>query len=286
MYYTTEFNGIKKLFPESVLFTCALDTDKFSKAKMSGADVIVIDIEDSVPPQKKNIARKNAMSFFQDKHQCITAIRVNCIRSRYGLTDILHMAMLKYLPDIIFLSKIYDAEEVRIVKDILRESCFDNESLIYSIIEHPKAIMNINKIASVSDGIIFGAADYSAEIGCEMTWDSLLYARNLMVNSAALYGIPCINCTSFELRDMDTVQADCQRAKNLGFTGMAAISPAQVRVVNEVFFPNHKEVEAAKYVLKKYQVDGQFAIVEGKVIGPPFIKKSQNVMNRLRVESK
>jgi (S)-citramalyl-CoA lyase len=270
------------VYPISYLFTSALSVNKCLKSQEVHADVCVIDWEDSVFKHLKDKARNDSLKFWDEKPAFKTAVRVNSLRTEFGFKDILCLAEMPFKPEIIFLSKIKQAEEINIIKDMIISYETKSKFLpkIFPLIETSSAFLNLRDIASLSDGLLFGAADYAAEIGVEMTFQALLYARNLMVAAAANFNIPCIDTTSFNIKDMNIVREECRRSKQLGFTGMAAIHPRQIAIINEVFKPTEQEIERAKYIINKYESMDQFNIIDGNVIGPPFVARAKKILKQ------
>lgn len=267
---------------KSYLFTSALKIDTLTKGQEVGADVRVIDLEDAVGDDYKQEARTKAKDFLKTKPNGVIGLRINNIRSIFGLKDIICISEFNYKPNIIFLPKIQEAEEIRILKDCL----YKNEStvpLIFPLIETTGAILNINEIASISDGLLFGAADYATDIDVEITWENLLYARQLMVAATHRYNIPCLESTSFAVDDKEKIEKDCLLARKIGYTAMAAIHPIQISIIKRIFSPSAQEIEEAKIIIEQHKKNKNFNIHNGVIVAPPFIRKARKILKKANI---
>lgn len=266
--------------PVSFLYTPLTMIDHIFKSHEVGADVGVFDLEDSIPDNKKAVSRSLL-------HKCLSnpnflplkAVRINSIRCKFGLEDVLFFLENKIIPDIIILSMVESKDEISILKELLIE----NQPLIkiYAIIETPKALHKIREIASVCDGLIFGSADLSTFLHVPITWENMLHARYSIAHTAAEYGIDAIDTACYILDSENVLEDECRKVKELGFHGKSAIHPKQVAIINKIFYPNKSELDyATKIIEKSTQQDAPVFAFDGKMIGPPFIKKAKEIVNR------
>lgn len=268
-----------KIYPRCILNTPALQIEWFSKAEKYGVEAGTIDLEDSVPKNKKEEARENARIYFSSKYSFINVIRINSIRSSDGIKDILLLLSTSYPPDIVILSKVESAEEIKIVSNILETINFQPQ--IFSAIETPKGLLNINAIAEVSNGIIFGAADYSAEMGVEITRESSMFARHMIVTTATAFGIPAIDAPCLNIDNTEELIADCEYARKIGFHGKIAIHTSQIKIINQIFSPTQEQIAWATEVIDEFtKSEKSILTLNGVTMGPPFIKMAQRILAR------
>lgn len=273
-----------KLNPKSFLNTPALNIQGHNKAGEIGADVGIVDLEDSIPKNKKEEARKAAKDFLNVTRSFITALRINSIRSLEGLQDILFLIEINNMPDIVILPKVESKEEVTMVKELL---CVKNKlPALFTVIESPKGLTNINQIAKASAGLIFGSADYAAELGIEITREGMLFARSIIALTAARFKIPAIDAPYFNINNEEGLVDECIDVKKIGFHGKIAIHPSQVKVVNQIFTPSIDQLTYAKNIIDEfYRSKKTISTLGGTMIGPPFIKLAKKILAQDRVNN-
>ena len=120
--------------------------------------------------------------------------------------------------------------------------------------------------------IFFGAVDYSADVGCAIEWDALLYARSRVVAAAAMAGVSALDTPCMDVPALDALADESRRTRRLGFTGKAAIHPTQVAVIQAAYSPGADEVAWARRIIAAYeQQSGGVLLVDGKLIERPVI---------------
>lgn len=272
----------KVKFPVSFLYTPGIDIEKIYKITQFDADVSVFDLEDSVPVEQKLFARDLLNKFMQIKHVDFKkAVRINSLQNKFGLEDILYIIDHQINPDIIIMTMVHSEEEVLILKNLHSKNNMTSD--IYVTIETPRSLTNINKIASCCDGLILGSADLSAFLEVNITWENMLYARMVMVNAAATYGICAIDTGCYAIDALQELEQEAIKAKQLGFHGKAAIHPKQVQIINQVFYPNQDEIEMAKLIVSQFNSKQNKIInLNGHMIGPPFVRKAQRLLEKYK----
>ena len=267
-------------YSSSFLFTPALSRFDLARGQQLGADVSVYDLEDSVPFSQKKSARHNLISFFSERKNFTTAIRLNSIRTDEGQRDLLFLSKLRYLPDIIFLSKAQAQEEIHIVNEIIQTH---HETLphIIAIIEGALGLSNINEIAHACAGLIFGSADYSADVELEMTWKNLLHVRRIIADVTAAHNIIAIDTAYFDIHDSKGLEEECIKLKEIGFHAKAAIHTNQIEIINKIFSPTPDEIKQAQEIIEKYkEKGGGISVLRTSMIGPPFVLQAEKVLKR------
>lgn len=268
------------LFPKCFFYTPGTNSKNIFIAQDLFADVAVLDLEDSVPSIEKNNARINLKTFLENKNfKPLKAVRINSIRTQHGINDIHYILNLDNHPDIIIMTMVYEAEEVSILQDILAN--LPSKIKIYVTIETGLSMENISQISAVSDGLIFGSADYAALLCVDISWENMLYARNKIVMTAATYNIPAIDTACYCLNPIDILINECKQVRSLGFTGKAAVHPSQVSIINTHFSASESELSNAKEIIAAFDKNHKRIInMDGQMIGPPFIAKARKLINR------
>ncbi|UZI32377.1 HpcH/HpaI aldolase/citrate lyase family protein [Streptomyces sp. VB1] len=266
------------------IITPALSPDRFGGAQTAGADYALVDFEDSVPPVKKQEARDSAQEFFQpaEPRECTLGVRMNSPFTQEGIRDLVALSEYAHKPEVILIPKTESARDIELVASVLDND--DYSPQLFALIETPRAIADIASIARAErlHGVIFGAADYAAIVGCGMDWDSLLYARSAMVNAAHLAQIMAVDSPYFDMTDLDGLRREAERAKNLGYWTKGAVHPRQVPVISEVFEPTEKEVADARAILAASQESGNgITSVMGRMVGTPFFNAARTLIERV-----
>ncbi len=268
---------------KSYLWTSALMIDKYDYAKKVGANFTVLDLEDSVPIAKKDEARNNAITYLKHKHEHPYGLRINSIRTQFGINDLNALIDSMVRPKIIFLPKVESAEEIVIVNQLL--SSGSKQFALCAIIESSRGLKAIHEIAKIGNNLqllLYGSADFSAELGVRTDWEGFDLVRQQLVLAAAYGEIAAIDTANFAISDLKLLKMSCRSAKNLGFVGKVAIHPSQVSIINQEFSPTKKEVIQAKTILKNgKQTESSIFIVANKMHGPPMIKAAQRLLARM-----
>ena len=188
----------------SLLFVPAARLEMLSKALNSAADVVCIDLEDSVADDNKDSARTEAISVISNtnnnntKHSKEIWIRINSIRSTTGLEDVVALTKSGFPPDGIMMPKISSPEEVRILRDIIIEKHPD--LILHTLIETTDGLKKAYEIAKSSHkvgSIIFGGFDMAANLRIDPNWSGLLFAREQLVLVAANSKIDLLDTPHF-----------------------------------------------------------------------------------------
>lgn len=267
----------------SLLFVPADRPERVSKATNLTTDVVILEMEDGVSPENKREARENARNLLVelDFGYRETAVRINRISNKYGLSDMLAIADWPCKPDLIILPKVESAAEVQLY-DELMSSC-DISSQLLILIESSRGILNAPKIASACKriaGITFGIVDLAAELGCGLSWEVMAKRRSALVDAAGFAGVPVYDAPDINLKDIEGFRDECARGRSFGFSGKLCIHPSQLETVNEAFSPTEKEITQALKVVKAAEKNGGGALViDGRMVDAPVIKLAQQVVS-------
>lgn len=264
--------------PRSYLFVPGSRPDRFAKAAATGAEALIIDLEDAVAENQKDEARHNVVSFLTarpDFHQKIV-VRINPIGRACGMLDLAALAQLSGGPDIILLPKAEDPAELNVLTRVLDDA--GSAARLAALVETAYGITRAQDVARASarlDFLMFGAADYAADLGQQVGSFNPEYARAAIVNAAAAGGIAAIDSPFFAIDAPDALLAECNNARFSGFHGKAAIHPSQIDVINLSFAPSEKDIQQARRILDAAP-DG-VGMLDGKMIDIAMIKWAKRV---------
>ncbi|WP_242432976.1 CoA ester lyase [Streptomyces sp. Root264] len=209
------------------LITPALNADQFEKAKSYGADVALADLEDSVAPADKATARATAARFLHPAatSRPVLGLRVNTPVTADGIRDLAAITGYTHQPGIVLVPKVESARDIEVVAGALDTD--QHAPVIYALIETPRAIDWLPTIVTADrlGGLLFGAADYAALTGCARTWEALPYARSAVANNAGTACIPAIDSPYFDVRDLEGLRREAERARALGFRAKEPSTP-------------------------------------------------------------
>ena len=279
----------------TALFVPGNRPDRIVKAFGTGADVIIIDLEDAVPLAEKESSRPNVREKVAQFADRMILVRTNALGSDFIKGD-LDEAIVEGVNGII-LPKVERADDITKINTLLIE-VEKNRALpkgsirVFPLIESAAAVQHIYDIVSTKTkpdriyAVMFGAADYTLDMGIEMTMEGneLFYARSKISIACRAAGIAPPVDTPFmiDLKNTEGLISDARRAKELGFQGKLVIHPNQVEPCNRIFSPTTEEIaEAIKIVqaFEEAEAAGMAAIqLEGKFIDYPVVKRSKNIL--------
>jgi len=258
----------------SLLFLPASKPEIFPKALAAGADVVCADLEDAVGPLDKDKARPAAIEFLQSSGKVRRAVRINSLRSRTGLQDILAVQDAPASGGVLVLPKVESAEEVLWADELLRGV---PGLRLGALIESARGLENCHAVALASprlEFLMFGAVDLAAEMNLALEDHALAYARGRLSHAAHCAGVGLLDVPCIEFRDLAEVERQAALARKLGFTGKAAIHPTNIAVINRVFTPSADELNEARGIVAAYrQAKGGVATWNGKLVEEPIAKR-------------
>lgn len=269
------------------LFAPGSDRKKSAKAMASEADVIILDLEDAVALTEKEQAREYILGMLAQGLSKPVLVRINALSTTWALQDLLAVVPLKPLG--IVLSKTESALDVKKVSWIIDQLIgVEGEVDIYPLIETARGVEEAVNIAQASKRIkrlIFGALDYSLDIGLSYTNDPSIYsyARARLVAASAVAGIEGpIDTVYPAFKDEKGLRRDTLEGKKMGFRGKLVIHPAQIAIVKELYTPALEEIEEARQIVEVYLqalAEGKGAVQwQGKMLDEPVLKRAQQVL--------
>lgn len=268
----------------SLLFTPGTRPERFEKALVSGADGIIIDWEDAVPPSEKDRVRRETIAWLKENGRVgappfVTAIRVNDLRTAHGRADLdaLNAAALRV--DAIVLAKVESVAEVHTAARKLF-----GEPRLVCLIETVLGVRFAAEIAGASPQVAalgFGGFDLSAETGGEPTWDALLWPRTQVVHAAAAAGVLAIDQPFIALNDEAGLMRECARVRELGFGAKLAIHPQQCAPIKAAFQPTPDQIAHAQRIVSAFEASqGHVAAIDGRMIDVPMYRSAQRLLAR------
>lgn len=266
----------------SLLFVPATSEHLWEKASQRGADAVVIDLEDAIPIEKKELARAmapKAIQLLKDKGADVV-LRVNSDPQLWE-QDLVGMP-LKSL-SAVMLPKVETKDQVEAFSKALTQHCSATPPPIAALLETPLGVLATSQIAGHPSlcALGFGAEDYSGAIGVHPHALALTWPAQQVITGAHAYGLQCWGMAGSiaEVKDLDAFGKDVEFARSIGFTGSVCIHPNQVAIVNRGFSPSAAELEWAQKVVdadEAARAKGLGAVLlEGKMIDKPIVDRAR-----------
>ena len=271
----------------SLLFVPADRPERFAKAAASGADALIIDLEDSVAPEKKAFGRDAVAEWLRKGRGAATFVRINPLDS--GLADDDLAAVLPGCPDGVVLPKAEGAASVQALLERMGDAPTQPPILPIAT-ETPAAIFQLGSYTAVSQhlaGLTWGAEDLPAAIGAATSRepDGNYTAPYEMVRGLTLFAAHAAATAAIEtvfprIDAPDALAACVARARRDGFTGMMAIHPSQVEIINRGFTPTDEELAHARAVIGAFDANpGAGALkLDGKMIDRPHLIQARRLL--------
>lgn len=253
------------MLSRSALYVPGDAPDKLRKALDRGADELIVDLEDAVAPEKKELARDIVATWLDGLPATKVKVWVRINAGAERELDIKALAGCELEGFVV--AKTETAAEIIELDCQLTEA--GSSAKIVPLLESANAIFNAREIASAPrvERLQVGEADLRADVGITPGQDEreLLYSRSHVVFASSAAGIaPPIAPVSTEFRDLDALRASTEALARMGFVGRACIHPAQIAVANEVFTPSDEAVEAARFVLDALAAAGSGVALDGR----------------------
>lgn len=267
----------------SFIFSPGLKPEMFPKALASGADIVCVELEDGIAPKDKAEAREKTIALFAEPQAddgVERIVRINCLRSAFGLADVQAFLDTDTPPPAIMLPKVMTPDEVVWLDDILTERGHDTR--LHIIIETNAGLEAVHDIARASpriEALFFGGVDMAAELRCRNAWEPLLYARSRVVHAAAGVGLDVIDVPYLDLEDPEGMEREACLARDLGFSGKGSIHPKQIAILNKVFTPDEAAIANARRIVKAFEeADTGLVVIDGKLIEKPVLRDMHRIL--------
>lgn len=280
----------------SLLFVPADSDRKMAKGADSGADALILDLEDAVAPSRTHIARDMALAYLRSRAERGRQqlwVRINPLDTEAALLD---LAVAGGAPDGIVLPKVRSAADVVRLSHYLdaleiREGVAPGSIRIMPVAtETPPSLFTLGSYEGCTPrlaGITWGAEDIAAAVGASTNrrpdgdYDSLYQlACTLCLAAACAASVQPIDTIWADFKDEAGLRADAQRARQRGFTGKIAIHPAQVATINDAFTPGADELAHAQRVVDIFNSSPGLGTValDGKMLDMPHLKQAQRIL--------
>lgn len=247
------------------LFVPATRPDRYFKAATSGADGVIVDLEDAVAVDEKDAARATLAS---SPLPLNAIVRINAYGTRWHTADVQAMKDLAIVG--IMLPKVEAPEQIHSVRAVL------GDMPIIALIKSALGVANVREIARHANRLAFGYIDFSADLGCSMDRDALLMARAEIVLASRLGQLPlALEGVTPSFDDAALVEDDARYAASMGFGGKLCIHPKQIPPSLAGFRPSQKDIEWATKV--SHSGDGAVS-VDGMMVDAPVRLRAQRIL--------
>lgn len=280
------------MLARSLLFVPANRDNMVAKAAGVAADVITLDLEDSVPDAAKEATRgklEAAIRSLKDAGKTVH-VRINALET--GLTqDDLKAAIMPGLDGLSFPKPTAGAHirelDVMIRQQEMRAGVRPGTVALIPQIESAKAVLRCEEIGMASTritGLSLGGEDYCLDLGVPRTPEGreLEYARRVIVHVAVAHGLQAFDGVWTALGDIAGLTAEAQYARSIGFRGKYCIHPEQAVPVNEAFSPTAEQIESAKRIIAAFDEavrEGHASVrVDGQMVDVPVVKRAQELL--------
>ena len=276
----------------SLVFVPGNRANMLERALSFGADVVMVDLEDSVPPGEKASACEMAAEWVPRLAAAGRRVMVRVNSLDTGLTSPeLEMVV---CPELAGISvgkgdSAWDLQQVDRLLGPLESRIGIPRGTIKLVpwIETAMAIVHVYEMARASQrivGIAFGAEDYTNDMGVIRTdfGEECYYARSAVAVAARAARVAALDGPFVGFRDPDGLRTDAGTARQIGFTGKFAIHPAQIEIINETFSPHPDDVEYARTVVAAWEEAeraGRGSLsIDGRMVDVPVVKRAQNLL--------
>ena len=282
----------------SLMFVPAHNDRLMQSASRSTADVLLLDIEDSVQPAvNKQSARDNVLKYIDNgafKNRVLFP-RINDRESGQLLKDVYQLCVegvagfmypkARCGQDIYFIGKLLETIEY--------DKGFPAGTFkLIPLIETTGAVMNIQDICTASPRVVavaFGCEDYVTDLGGkhDLEGQSIFFARNMIVNGAHNCGVSAVDTVHIKVHDLEDLENNLILSKKLGFDGMLVLNPKELPLVHQYYSPSEEEISWAEEMIRLSEEAVTFgkgvAVKDNKFIGPPMVKMAQEILSKAKM---
>ncbi|MGG1943322.1 CoA ester lyase [Trinickia sp. NRRL B-1857] len=259
--------------PQSYLFVPGNRPERFSTALSSGADAVIVDLEDAVEPDGKDAARETVAAWVSRDHPVL--VRINARGTRWFERDV-RIAALNGVAGIV----VPKAEGGRDVVDVVAAA--KRRVPIFPLIETAQGMWSAMEIAKAPcvSRLMFGTLDFIAEMGTDDHGEALNYYRTQLALVSRVAGIDSpVDGVTPDIHDPDRLAADAQNGKRLGFGAKLCIHPKQVATVHACYAPSEHEIEwAQRVVASASRGETGVSMLDGKMIDRPVVLRAQRLL--------
>ena len=281
----------------SIHFVPGGNEKMLNKALGLPADSLILDLEDSVTPDRKGIARDEVCEWLANadfKNQ-EKLVRINPMDSEWGREDL--EAALQHRPDGIVLPKVLDLKAVHAVDQLIINqekiagADYSDIKLLLIGTEMAAAVFNLAQMVNHErvDGVTWGAEDLSVSLGARAKRDEqgnylevFSFVRSMCLLAAVAAKVQPVDAVYVDIKNTVGLAKECKTAADMGFTAKLTIHPDQIDIVNEAFTPSAAEIEAAAALVaafEEHEALGAMAFkFDGEMVDVPHLKRAQQVL--------
>jgi len=277
----------------SLMYVPAHNQKLLDSATRRDADVLLLDLEDSVPVFDKQQARDNIKEFVKrdDLNGKLIFPRVNDRESGELLKDLTQLTI-EGVNGFLY-PKSTKGEDIYFVGKLLETIEYEKHIPVgtfklMALIETAGAIVNIKEICEACPNrlvaVVFGCEDYvtNTQGKHDDAGKSIFYARNAIVNAARFAGIAPIDTVHIKVHDLEDLEKEVILGKELGFEGMSVLNPKELPIIHKYYTPTEEEVAWAREMVELAEEairEGKgVAVKDNKFIGPPMVKMAKNIL--------
>ncbi len=272
----------------SVLYMPGSNARALEKARTLPADGLILDLEDAVAPDSKELARKQvceavAAGGFGMRE---TIIRVNALSTRWGYEDIAMAS--KSGADALLLPKVESADAIRHMEAIMRANGAPKSMKIWAMMETPRSVLESQRIAESTprmECLVMGTSDLAKELDCAHTHERLpfMVSLGLCLLAARAAGLTILDGVYLDLNDEAGFEFACRQGQELGFDGKTLIHPKQVGPCNKVFTPKPEDVAWSRRIIEAHTAAAArgegVVVVEGKLVENLHVESAHRVVD-------
>ncbi len=246
----------------SVLYMPGSNARAIAKARNLPADAIILDLEDSVAPDAKVLAREQVVAAVREGgfggRQVV--IRVNSAQTPWGEDDL--AAAIAARPDAILLPKVDSGGTIMQAARALREAGDADSVKLWAMMETPLAILHAGSIAATAadpasrlEALVMGLNDLAKETRARLTpgRGSMIPWMATCVAAARAHGCDIIDGVYNDLGNLESFKAECEQGRDMGFDGKTLIHPGQIEICNAVFSPEQAEIDNARAIIAAFE---------------------------------
>ncbi|MDA0361674.1 MAG: CoA ester lyase [Proteobacteria bacterium] len=275
----------------SVLYVPGSKPRSLEKCLTLAADVIILDLEDSVLPSEKVSARRAICEFLKDaqfgRKKCF--VRINDLSSEWGVDDLHVVCSLKI--DAVVVPKVEESNVIKFVSSVLDAKLKDSKIKIWAMIETPLGVVNSLEIAAAPkmQGFVLGTNDLAKELKSRSRKSLGVSLQNCLLSARSHY-IMCVDGVYNKFKDLDGLLLECEEGRDIGFDGKSLLHPAQIPIANKSFGLSDQEIKNAKeqiLAFEKVKSLGQgVAVLDGKIIENLHVLEAEEVLRKeLRIKA-
>jgi citrate lyase subunit beta/citryl-CoA lyase len=277
----------------TLMFVPSNRPNMVQRAHQTPADVIVLDLEDAVPPDEKAAARTTVRASIESLHAAgkTVHVRINNLDTKLTRDDL--AAVIGPGLEALLYPKAQSAQEIRDLDVLIREQEYHKDGVtpgdtaLIPMIETARAVLRCEEIAKASSrmaGLALGGEDYCADIGVPRTNEGreLEHIRRVMIHVCIAYGLRPLDGIYAVLGDEPGLRADAAYARSIGMKGKYVVHPEQVGPVNDVFSPSEAELAAARKLIAEFEAGVAAGLgtvrIAGQMVDIPIANRARELI--------